>query len=136
MFGSLALGMAAVCSADVPPAPSSDSAVLLAEIQHEIGAAACDKNTHCRTLAIGAKACGGPQAYLPWSTQSTRAARIKLLAARHREAQQAENARTEVMSDCAVVTDPGAVCAPRTGAPSDSRMVCQLARGAAAASAR
>lgn len=124
--------MAAGCAADVPLAPSSDGAVLLAGIRHEIGAAGCDTDTQCRTLAIGAKACGGPQAYLAWSTKSTSAARIKALAARHREVQQAENARSQAMSDCAVVTDPGAVCALRAGARPDSRMVCQLARSAAA----
>ena len=42
---------------------------LLAHIRNEIGTAPCSGDAQCRTLPLGVKACGGPQAWLPWSTQ-------------------------------------------------------------------
>src|SRR3990167_6884371 len=48
----------------LPPKSASASrageAALLARIDAEVGGAPCSSSTQCRTLPIGAKACGGP----------------------------------------------------------------------------
>src|ERR1700751_2827805 len=38
---------------------------------------ACDSDSQCKTIAIGAKACGGPEYYLAWSTKRTEAAALR-----------------------------------------------------------
>ena len=85
-----------------------------------IGGAACTTDAQCRTVAVGRKSCGGPQAYLPFSTQATDPQRLQALAEQYTQAQsQADAGRA---STCSVVTDPGAACIQqrcglRTGLP-------------------
>ena len=86
------------------------SASLWPQIQAEVGAAACDGAQQCRTIAIGAKACGGPESYLAWSTQQSDGPKLKSLVAQHRSLREAEMRRSGMVSDCSVVTDPGAIC--------------------------
>jgi hypothetical protein len=115
------LGCAASGTAPGVAAPV-DAAALLAAIQSEIGDAACDTDTQCHSIGVGAKACGGPEAYLAWSDKLARPALLADLAARHRAARELENASRRLQSNCALVTDPGAVCRPRA---SDDRSVCR-----------
>ena len=86
------------------------SASLWPQIQAEVGAAACDDAQQCRTIAIGAKACGGPESYLAWSTQQSDGPKLKSLVAQHRSLREAEMRRSGMASDCSFVTDPGAIC--------------------------
>jgi len=62
--GALLLATSA-CSAPAqdttaPSTPAPGQAGLLEQIQSEVGKAACDSTEQCQTIAIGAKACGGP----------------------------------------------------------------------------
>jgi hypothetical protein len=107
-------------------ATPADATALLREIEQQIGDAACDADAQCHTLAIGAKACGGPEAYLAWSDKVSRAAPLTELAARHRTARERENLRDRLLSNCALVPDPGAVCRTRAN---DGRRVCQPGPG-------
>lgn len=50
--------MVSACAAE-----SMSSASLRAQIQTEVGAAACDSPQQHQTIAIGAKTCGGRQSY-------------------------------------------------------------------------
>jgi hypothetical protein len=93
-----------------PAAPLPESARLANELHALIGPAACSADAQCRTVAVGAKACGGPAAYLAWSTQGTDAARLAALAQRQADAQRREIEASGRRSNCAVVTDPGAAC--------------------------
>ncbi|MEY8879249.1 MAG: hypothetical protein AB9M60_22245 [Leptothrix sp. (in: b-proteobacteria)] len=95
-----------------PPAHAADgtAADLLHRIRTEIGQPRCDDTAQCRTLPIGQKACGGPEAYLPWSTRVSDADRLQALAQQHSEARQAQNQARGLMSNCSVTPDPGAVC--------------------------
>ena len=92
---------------DAPPAPGN--AGLLAQIQAEVGAAACDSTQQCQTIAIGAQACGGPERYLAWSSKSNDGKKLKALAQAQAEASRKQQA-DGMMSTCAIVTDPGATC--------------------------
>jgi len=94
--------------AQTPVEPESQR--LTRELQALVGPAACKTDSQCRTLPVGAKACGGPAAYWAWSTQDGDAKRITALAARQAEAQRHEIEASGARSNCALVTDPGAVC--------------------------
>ena len=92
---------------DAPPAPGN--AGLLAQIQAEVGAA-CDSTQQCHTLAIGAKACGGPERYLAWSSKGYDGKKLKALAQAQAEASRKQQQADGMMSTCSIVTDPGATC--------------------------
>lgn len=105
---SPAIASAAADAADAAGATSR----LLRDVMREIGDAACDSDAQCHTVAIGAKPCGGPDAYLAWSNKVSNAGALADLAARYRAAREADNARSGLRSDCAFVPDPGALCLP------------------------
>lgn len=106
---SLAL---AACASETPRAPAApaSAAATLAQITTEIGDAACSSAAQCRSLAIGAKSCGGPERYLAWSTQRSDGAKLARLAETLRQQREAENARSGMMSNCQFIPDPGAQC--------------------------
>ena len=114
----LSLSSLLACATEPPPKPSSrsmnkpaqTSAQLHAEIKALIGDAPCDNASQCRTIAVGFKACGGPGGYLAWSTKNVDEAVLKDLVQRQIAAEQAESQRAGMISDCRLVTDPGAVC--------------------------
>lgn len=94
----------------VAAAPEVESVRLGGELRALIGAAACSANEQCRTVPVGAKACGGPAGYLAWSTQGTDAPRLIALATRQSDAHKREIEASGMRSNCAMVTDPGAAC--------------------------
>lgn len=93
-------------AAPVARAPSS----LMQQLQAEVGDAACDSSAQCKTVAIGHKACGGPESYMPWSSKRSDAARLASLAAELTAQRKAQNVSSGRMSTCSLVMDPGAVC--------------------------
>ncbi|MCY4746076.1 hypothetical protein NYO99_13905 [Pelomonas sp. UHG3] len=109
---SLALG---ACAHPEPPArPASateaDSVRLARELRALIGTASCTSDAQCRTVAVGAKACGGPAGYWAWSTLGTDGERVQALARRQAEAHRREIDASGMRSNCALTTDPGAAC--------------------------
>lgn len=120
-----------VASLHAWPAPSAAQAVgagrlstddpgaaMQAEVQRLIGRAACNDDAQCRTLPLGARACGGPESFVAWSVLGTDQAALQRAAARYTQWQAQEQARRGAMSICMVETDPGAVCskpAPEAG---------------------
>lgn len=98
-----------------PPAPAAsatqaESAGLARELRALIGPAACTADAQCRTVAVGAKACGGPAGYLAWSTVHTDSEKLGALARRQAEAARREIEAAGMRSNCAVASDPGAAC--------------------------
>ena len=112
---------AAAPAAAAPGAPG-----LLGRIRDMAGTAACTDSSQCQTLALGARACGGPEQYLAWSSAHTDGAALRALAERYRGERQAALAKSGEMSDCRLITDPGAEC--RAGQ-------CRLRGGSAATAA-
>lgn len=111
LTATLAAAALASCAQTPAPAPAEPPSERLArELRDAIGPARCTTNAQCRSIAVGAKACGGPAAYLAWSTEGTDARRVTELAARQTEAQRREIAASGLRSNCAFVADPGAVC--------------------------
>lgn len=92
-----------------PPAPD-----LAGQMRQMIGAAACTDASQCRTVPFGARACGGPEAYLAYSTSATGAAPLQALAERYARQRRAQQAAANEASTCQFVADPGAQC--RAGA--------------------
>src|SRR5690349_4713970 len=68
-----------------------------------IGDAACDDDSQCRTIAMGAKACGGPAYYLAWSTKRTDAAALQQAARSGLTAHRNLNDDPGMRSDCMIV---------------------------------
>ena len=99
----------------LPAACASPPAGSLAAVTTLIGDAACSDDSQCRTVAIGAKACGGPEAYLAWSVLRTDAQALDAAAAAYNRARVAEGAQSGRVSNCALVADPGASCQSDAG---------------------
>ncbi|NHZ81627.1 hypothetical protein F2P44_20435 [Massilia sp. CCM 8695] len=102
---------ASAAPAKPAPAAASDTASSLgARITAEIGDAACDNASQCRTLPVGSKACGGPAGFLPWSTKRSNGELLARLAAEQAAAEKKVNEKSGMMSTCSVEQDPGATC--------------------------
>lgn len=100
----------------------------LHQVRNLIGDATCSDDVQCRTVAIGNRACGGPDAYIAWSTQKTDADALQR-AVNHYSLVQSQGAsvrgRTSI---CSVAIDPGAVCLLVVGSAVDgvTPKSCQL----------
>lgn len=104
------LVLMSACQAATPIAPAADAASVRAQLQAEIGEARCQRDSDCRSLAIGHKGCGGPEGFIAWSTAEGSASRIASLAARYNQARRQEVERSGMVSDCRALADPGARC--------------------------
>ena len=123
--------LSAACTANSgSPAPGAPPA----SVQSLIGDAACDDDSQCRTIGVGAKACGGPEAYLAWSTLNTDGEALRRQADREAERRRAEGEKRGEMSTCSVVPNPGAHCARPVDATAGARGVCRLRDGSRAIS--
>jgi hypothetical protein len=102
---------------------STAPATTLADIRRQIGTPTCSDNAQCRTLPVGAMACGGPQEYLPYSTQKSDANALRALSERSYTETKAALTASGMVSTCMLKADPGAVCVAGT---------CQLGTGSTA----
>ena len=115
-LGLSALSLAGVACAGggTAPAPVPVSSPVTAQglpaITAAIGLAACDTSAQCRSIGIGAKACGGPESYRAWSVKDADERALRAAVAAHAAARTAENLRNDRRSTCALEPDPGATC--------------------------
>ena len=96
-----------VAAAPAAPAPGRS---LREQLTAEIGDAACDSSKQCKTVAVGSKACGGPEAYLPYSTKRSDGAKVARLAAADAAQRKQQDQRSGMISNCMMLMDPGATC--------------------------
>jgi hypothetical protein len=89
-----------------PPALDSLRAVVL----DLIGRPSCGSAAQCRSAPFGAKPCGGPRAYVVYSTQVTDSARLAEALEAFRARDAAANEAAGAVSDCMVVTAPAVEC--------------------------
>lgn len=113
--GSLCLLVACQAStgiahAQAPGRAPATEAELLAAIHAEVGQAPCRDDSQCRTLGLGAKACGGPASWLPWSTATAQEKRLLAWAHDHAALQRQRQADSGMVSNCRYLADPGAQC--------------------------
>lgn len=111
--------LAATACSHAAPAVSEPLSQLRA-LERDAG---CSSDQQCRSVALGAKSCGGPEAYMAYSTAKMSPEKVQALAERYRQERQAANKASGLASDCRYLMDPGAQC--RAGS-------CQLRSGAAA----
>lgn len=102
------LGLLAGLSACATATPEPLSP--LAQLQTLTAAPHCTTDSQCRTLPVGARACGGPSRYLVWSTRVNREVELQALAAQVTAQEKAALAASGRMSICQVLPDPGAHC--------------------------
>jgi hypothetical protein len=116
LAAALACIALASCAQTTPPsatpaAPAEPESTRLGrELRTLIGPATCSADAQCRTVPVGAKACGGPAGYWAWSAQGTDGEALKALAARQSAAHKGEVEASGLRSNCAMATDPGAAC--------------------------
>lgn len=84
------------------------------DIRRLIGTPGCSDSSQCRSLPVGALACGGPQEYLPYSTLRTNENELLGVAERFKTERQAQIKSSGEMSICIHRPDPGAVCVSGT----------------------
>lgn len=89
-----------------------------------MGAARCRVDSDCATIALPDQACGGPAGWLPFAIGSTD--RQTLRRALDRAATASTAAAGRAVSTCAVVPDPGAVCAAAEPADGKALRSCRL----------
>ena len=103
--------LAAACMAAPPPSTDGERVAAARDaLTAAIGDAACTDARQCRTVPIGHQACGGPEAWLAWSSVAGKGGQIDELAASHRAARRTMVERLGMQSTCAVMVDPGAQC--------------------------
>ncbi|PWF40445.1 hypothetical protein [Massilia glaciei] len=94
----------------IPKAPVAGAPATLAQMRAAVGGAACTASSQCATIAVGARPCGGPEAYFAYSSATTDAASLQGLAERYRAERKATHVASGMVSDCRLITNPGAQC--------------------------
>ena len=112
-------------SAPQPLTTKQEMKQIQTEIKQLIGAAICTDNNQCKSLAIGAKACGGPVSYLAYSTLKTNVDKLTSLGVRLKGLHQRYNKEEGIMSDCMMVMPPAIACANNT-ANNTVEKTCQI----------
>lgn len=91
--------------------PEAES-LLLERLYHEIdsiaGSVRCENPKEWRFTAVGEKACGGPAAYVAYSTQMDTTGFLNKVAL-YTEMQHVYNEKWDVVSDCLFLTPPARV---------------------------
>jgi hypothetical protein len=98
-------------------APKEGQGDTLARIRALAGTPSCSSDAQCHSLPLGARACGGPESYLAWSSATTSQADIEALGERYKEERRAANTAAGRVSTCQFLMDPGAVCRAGTCQP-------------------
>jgi len=102
--------------ATTPAAPASaaaggDLAAVESQLDATLGrASACTADAECRSVAVGAKACGGPTGYRAYSSRTASPDSVEALAQHERELAAAQAKASHQVSPCFMLADPGARC--------------------------
>ncbi len=115
---ALAASVPAVSTAHVPPPPviapapaTGDLASVRAQLDSTLnGAATCSADTECRSVAVGAKACGGPTGYRAYSGKTASPDSVDALAQHERDLSAQAARESHQVSPCFMLADPGARC--------------------------
>ena len=74
------------------------------------GTASCENEGECRSVAFGAKPCGGPWKYKIYSTRGTDASALKSEIDAYKAQNEALNKKYGLSSDCGFVSPPVVAC--------------------------
>jgi hypothetical protein len=92
------------------PGPAGGQGDTLARIHALVGTPSCTEDSQCKTLALGAQPCGGPEDYLAYSSAHTLEPELRALGDAYGAQRRAAHAQAGRMSNCRFTPDPGAVC--------------------------
>jgi len=79
------------------------------EILDKIDAIPCENDEDWRPQALGSKACGGPQEYIPYPEGVDESGELLALIEEYTQAEAEYNRKYNIHSDCAVVQPPAGV---------------------------
>ncbi|MGQ5524501.1 hypothetical protein ACUHMQ_14750 [Chitinimonas sp. PSY-7] len=105
-------GLALVLALNLPAAAATKIEVgnTLQALQAAIGTPSCETDADCHVVEVGAKACGGPEGYLPWSSRTGDAETIQSLAEQHKTVRQAAITTSGEISTCEILPKPAVRC--------------------------
>ena len=126
--GSSHTASPSIAQADTSQQLQPSGASGLAAIEALIGDAACRTSQDCRVIGIGARACGGPEAYRAWSSWRTPEAQLQKLVLDDAQFRRRQLDSLGMASTCAILTTPGVACGPRGAAssPATGHGTCTL----------
>jgi len=102
---------ALMAAAPASAAAAGDLDTVRAQLESTLGqAASCKVDADCRSVATGAKACGGPTSYRAYSATAADASKVEELARRERELAALQARESGRVSACFMLADPGAHC--------------------------
>ena len=112
----------AVTAAHVPAPPAIQPVVATGSVAGDLASAdaqldatltkasACTADTECHSVAVGAKACGGPTGYRAYSNKTVSTASVDALAQHERDLAAQAARDSHQVSTCFMLADPGARC--------------------------
>ena len=95
----------------LPPGLPGTEIAVRQQINGLIGKAACDAPTQCKTLGLGSTPCGGPEAWVAWSSKDPVTAKLPALGEQFAKLQRSRHEVSGMRSICRYLPDPGATCA-------------------------
>jgi hypothetical protein len=94
--------------------PEEKLAARLVELKTQIQALtndkSCSDNSQCRSIAMGNKACGGPEGYQIYSTKNTNPVALTVLVSEYNRVDKQLDAILRQPSDCRYITQPVLSC--------------------------
>jgi hypothetical protein len=118
-YPPIALFVAVVC-AGIPRSEAADERTLdqyrselqglRTEIQRIVGDAACTYDSECKAIGYGAKPCGGPSSYLPYSVKNTDVPLLEGKVQQFNALQRAYQEKLRIFSNCMMVPKPVVAC--------------------------
>ena len=83
---------------------------LYAKIQEAASNQGCTSSADCGLLPMGAKPCGGPEAYIAYSKNNSDEAKLQKMAQSYKESRQKYNEENQMMGTCVVTPKPRVSC--------------------------
>ncbi|NVJ67107.1 MAG: hypothetical protein HWE16_11525 [Gammaproteobacteria bacterium] len=91
-------------------ATQEDLAALNKEILMLIEDKSCNVDSDCAAIALGARACGGPESYAVYAPNNTDVSKLQSLAAQLESLNKIYNQNNQVMSICKMELEPSVQC--------------------------
>lgn len=92
------------------PISLAELSKLQRDISQLISNKSCNSSSDCKLVALGARACGGPETYEVYSKLHTNEKKLSELASQLEELQKAYNEKNQVASICMMEPKPSFSC--------------------------
>ncbi len=85
----------------------------------------CQQASDCEVIALGARACGGPDAYEVYAPANTNKNKLEQLAAEYKNLRKAYNQKNQIVSICSVVPVPAVACVENQCKKTTEKLIIQ-----------